>query len=159
MQMQEVRWSLDNLAGDNQGLSEMTSNIRTFSYIYVFTIVSCMLALEFNGAEAIAGTATYYTESTPSACYGDDSSQFPSDGNFAAASSAIFNGGAACGQYYTIACTGNGCNGGGPISVEIVDLCPGCAANQFDLSETAFSKIADTAVGVIDIDYSQKINN
>ncbi|KAH7440700.1 hypothetical protein KP509_03G006800 [Ceratopteris richardii] len=133
----------------------MASNIRTLSYIYVLTIVSCMLALEFDGAEAIAGRASYYTVYTPSACYGYDSSQFPGDGNFAAASSAIYNGGAACGQYYTIACTGNGCNGGGPISVKILDLCPGCAANQFDLSETAFSNIADTAVGVIDIDYSQ----
>ncbi|KAH7440698.1 hypothetical protein KP509_03G006500 [Ceratopteris richardii] len=94
-----------------------------------------------------------------STCSGDDSSQFPGDGNFAATSSSIYNGGATCGQYYTITCTGNGCNGGGPISVKIVDLCLGCAANQFDLIKTAFSNTVDMAVGVIDIVYSQQASN
>ncbi|KAH7441635.1 hypothetical protein KP509_03G046800 [Ceratopteris richardii] len=133
----------------------MAKNIRAFLHICVCAIVACMMALEFHHAQAMAGRASYYTVYTPSACYGNDPNQFPSDGNFAAASSAIYNGGAACGTYYRIFCTGNGCNGGGPITVKIVDLCPGCAANQFDLSQRAFSSIADTAVGVVDIDYSQ----
>ncbi|MCO5598261.1 hypothetical protein L7F22_052353 [Adiantum nelumboides] len=128
---------------------------RTLPCVAVLVAVAALF-LAPTPAHATAGKASYYTAPyTPSACYGNDPNQFPADGNFAAASASIYASGAACGQYYTISCTGSGCNGGGPISVKIVDLCPGCAGlgRDFDLSQEAFSHIADLDVGVISINY------
>ncbi|KAL3824696.1 hypothetical protein ACJIZ3_020725 [Penstemon smallii] len=78
----------------------------------------------------------------------------------AAANPAIFNNGAACGRSYSIRCTGPTNQGvpqpcrNGAITVRVVDLCPGCGANQFDLSREAFSMIADPDAGRILIDYN-----
>ncbi|KAL2317178.1 hypothetical protein Fmac_031054 [Flemingia macrophylla] len=108
-------------------------------------------------ASAISGTATYYTVYTPSACYG-----YQDEGTMiAAASEAIYANGAACGKMYKITCTGATNNGvtqpckGGSVTVKIVDLCPspGCQAT-FDLSQEAFSAIANTDAGKIQIDYT-----
>lgn len=92
-----------------------------------------------------------------SACYG-----YQDEGTMiAAASESIWNNGAACGQMYTITCTGATNQGvpqpctGQSVTVKIVDYCPppGCQAT-FDLSEQAFAIIANTAAGKIDIDYN-----
>ena len=80
----------------------------------------------------------------------------------AAASDAIYNNGAACGQMYKFTCTGaanggaNPCKSGASVTVKIVDRCPspGCQAT-FDLSQEAFSAIADTNAGKINVDYTQ----
>ncbi|XP_057787764.1 EG45-like domain containing protein [Salvia miltiorrhiza] len=108
-------------------------------------------------ASAIAGTATYYSPIVPSSCYG-----YEDKGTMvAAANPALFNNRAACGQRYTVRCTGATNQGvpqpcrNGPITVTIVDLCPGCAANQIDLSEQAFNAIADPNAGRILIDYNR----
>ncbi|KAK4479438.1 hypothetical protein RD792_014952 [Penstemon davidsonii] len=92
-----------------------------------------------------------------SSCYG-----FQDQGvMIAAANPAIFNNRAACGRRYRIRCTGRTNLGvlqpcrNGEITVRIVDLCPGCGANQFDLSQEAFSMIADPNAGRIQIDYNQ----
>ncbi|KAJ4700868.1 EG45-like domain containing protein, partial [Melia azedarach] len=79
----------------------------------------------------------------------------------AAASEAIWNGGAACGQYYQVNCvsgTNAGtplpCQGSGGVVVKIVDLCPAASCRgTIDLSQEAFASIADTASGVINISY------
>ncbi|RDX79324.1 EG45-like domain containing protein, partial [Mucuna pruriens] len=105
---------------------------------------------------AISGTATYYTVYTPSACYG------PQDEGtmIAAASDALYANGAACGKMYKITCTGATNQGvapckGGSVTVKIVDRCPspGCQAT-LDLSQEAFSAIADLDAGKIQIDYT-----
>eukprot|EP00250_Pteridium_aquilinum_P019151 c24320_g1_i1 orf=208-606(-) len=130
----------------------MASSRASFSLL----VLVCMLASALpHGSMADSGSATYYTTYTPSSCYGDDTSQFLPGNMIAAANSAIFNNKAACGWTYQISCTGNGCNGGGPITVKIVDLCPGCDSTQFDLSQEAFSAIADLSVGRISIDYTR----
>lgn len=107
-------------------------------------------------ASAIAGTATYYTVYVPSACYG-----FQDQGVLvAAANRALYNNGAACGNFYNVRCTGRTNLGvlqpckGGVVRVKIVDLCPGCVDNQLDLSQEAFSTIADLNAGRILIDYT-----
>ncbi|XAR66691.1 hypothetical protein NMG60_11013002 [Bertholletia excelsa] len=108
-------------------------------------------------AYADQGTATFYTPPyVPSACYG-----FQDEGTMIAAASApIYNNGAACGKMYQITCTG-GTNQGvaqpcksGSVTVKVVDLCPspGCQAT-LDLSQEAFSAIADPDAGKINIDY------
>jgi len=95
-----------------------------------------------------------------SACFGCDPSQFPADMLFAAggdsSSANIWNNGQNCGKRFNVQCQGNGCNGHGPISVVILDRCPnGCVGGRaFDLSDVAFSTIANLDVGVITVEYS-----
>jgi hypothetical protein len=82
----------------------------------------------------------------------------PGNGLFAAASPDIFQKGG-CGTYNTITCTGatNGqpdaCTDTPTVTVEIIDVCPGCSEPGFDLSETAFSQISYLSVGRINITY------
>ncbi|XP_054795552.1 EG45-like domain containing protein [Prosopis cineraria] len=108
-------------------------------------------------ASATAGTATFYTVYVPSACYG-----YQDQGTMiAAASDSIWNNGAACGKMYRITCT-SGTNSvpqpckGGSVTVKIVDRCPspGCQAT-IDLSQEAFSVIANPDAGKVNIDYVQ----
>ncbi|KAK9715542.1 hypothetical protein RND81_06G171900 [Saponaria officinalis] len=106
-------------------------------------------------AFATAGQATFYTQYTPSSCYGNQDM-----GTMIAAVSAdIFQNKAACGRMYTVTCTSGTNLGvpmpcrGGSVTVKVVDLCPGCSANGFDLSQEAFSVIADPNEGRININY------
>ncbi|XP_073015687.1 EG45-like domain containing protein [Primulina eburnea] len=119
-------------------------------------ILALIAASLISVASAIAGTATYYTVYVPSACYG-----YQDQGVLvAAANRALYNNGAACGSYYNVQCTGGTNLGvpqpckGGVVRVKIVDLCPGCVDNQLDLSQEAFSTIADLNAGKILIDYT-----
>ncbi|KAK6156675.1 hypothetical protein DH2020_010923 [Rehmannia glutinosa] len=116
-------------------------------------VASCLISM----STAIPGQATFYTTYVPSSCYG-----FQDQGTMiAAASPAIFNNRAACGRRYRIRCTGPTNQGvlqpcrNGEIIVRVVDLCPGCQANQFDLSQEAFSMIADPNAGRILIEYNE----
>ncbi|KAL7097345.1 hypothetical protein ACP275_10G138800 [Erythranthe tilingii] len=120
--------------------------------IMAVVIASTLISM----ASAIDGTATYYTTYVPSACYG-----FQDQGTLiAAANPSLYNNGAACGRRYRIRCTGgtnqtpNPCRSG-EVTVRIVDLCPGCGANQLDLSQQAFSTIGNLDAGRIRIDYTQ----
>ncbi|CAK7344682.1 unnamed protein product [Dovyalis caffra] len=110
-------------------------------------------------ASAIAGTATYYNVYVPSACYG-----FQDQGvMIAAASDALYDNGAACGRMYRVTCTGATNQGvpqpckGGSVTVKIVDRCPSPACRAtIDLSQEAFSQIADINAGKINIDYTPR---
>ncbi|KAG2696378.1 hypothetical protein I3760_07G056600 [Carya illinoinensis] len=127
--------------------------IKIQSLLFLGLIISFVSA-----ASAIAGTATYYTVYVPSACYG-----FEDQGvMIAAASDALWDNGAACGRMYSVSCTGPTNEGvpqpcrNGPVTVKIVDRCPspGCQST-IDLSQEAFSQIADPAAGKINIEYNQ----
>ena len=79
----------------------------------------------------------------------------------AAANSGLFANRAACGTRYRVTCTGP-TNGGIPqpctgnsVDVTIVDLCPGCASNQIDLSQEAFAVIANRDARRINIEYNR----
>ncbi|CAA0837300.1 Putative EG45-like domain containing protein 1 [Striga hermonthica] len=117
-------------------------------------IGTCLISM----ASAIPGQATFYTPPyVPSACYG-----FTEQGTLiAAANPTIYANGAACGRRYRIRCTGRTNLGvlqpctNREIIVRVVDLCPGCAADQFDLSREAFAMIANPDAGRIFIDYAQ----
>ncbi|KAG8372460.1 hypothetical protein BUALT_Bualt12G0068500 [Buddleja alternifolia] len=101
-------------------------------------------------ASAIPGTATFYTTYVPNAC------GFPNPGTMiAAVNSGLYSNGAACGRSYRVRCTGptNLCRNG-EVTVRIVDLCAGCGPNQLDLSQEAFSIIANPDAGRIQIDYN-----
>ncbi|XP_075499038.1 EG45-like domain containing protein [Primulina tabacum] len=120
------------------------------------TILAIVIASLVSVAYAVAGTATYYTVYLPSACYG-----YQDQGTMiAAANRDLYNNGAACGKNYRVKCTGPTNQGvpepcqNGEITVKIVDLCPGCGTNQLDLSQHAFSTIADLNAGKIQIEYN-----
>eukprot|EP00897_Mesotaenium_endlicherianum_P004073 jgi/Mesen1/3694/ME000202S02788 len=79
----------------------------------------------------------------------------------AAGSEALFKGGNGCGSCYRIKCKAPAqyCNGQS-IVVPITDLCPGggwCGGGlkHFDLSEPAFSAIADRAAGHVELSYER----
>ncbi|KAI9125496.1 hypothetical protein K1719_002914 [Acacia pycnantha] len=95
---------------------------------------------------AAPGTATFYTQYVPSACYGNKE-----EGTMiAAASDALWDNGAVCGRNYKVTYNGKS------VTVKIVDRCPSSSCNAtLDLSEQAFSAIADPVLGKINIDYSQ----
>ncbi|KAL3682669.1 hypothetical protein R1sor_000691 [Riccia sorocarpa] len=125
----------------------------------VVTIAVSLLLLQLSAAQT-TGQASYYTAPfVPSACYGFDQNQFPANQFFAAGGDGapnIWAGGANCGKWFRIQCTGNGCTNSNTISVKIVDRCPnGCFNGRaFDLSDTAFSAIANKDVGFITVLYS-----
>ncbi|XP_038698266.1 EG45-like domain containing protein [Tripterygium wilfordii] len=108
-------------------------------------------------ASAEPGTATFYTEYVPSACYGYEDQGVM----IAAASPEIFNNRAACGRMYNVRCTGPTNQGipqpckGKTVNVKIVDLCPGCKGRSLDLSKQAFSWIANPDAGRIRIEFNQ----
>ncbi|XP_002962308.2 EG45-like domain containing protein [Selaginella moellendorffii] len=116
------------------------------------TIVAVLVA----PALAQSGQATFYSPYVPSSCYGFDTSKFPPGNLIAAASKDLFRNKALCGAYFEITCKGavsgsGGCSRTPTVKVRVVDLCPGCHANSFDLSIEAFSRIAKLDVGRIKI--------
>ncbi|XP_031285018.1 EG45-like domain containing protein [Pistacia vera] len=119
-----------------------------------FLILSMAMSL-ISVAFAATGTATYYTTYVPSACNG-----YQNDGDMiAAASNVLWNNGAVCNKYYRITCTGLAYQGANPcksgsVVVKIVDHCPTGCTGTIDLSEQAFAKIANTAAGKINIQYT-----
>jgi expansin (peptidoglycan-binding protein) len=80
------------------------------------------------------GEATYYAATGAGACSFDAS---PNDLDVAAMNMPDYAGSAVCGACATVE------GPSGTITVRIVDLCPGCASGDLDLSESAFAKIAD----------------
>ncbi|GMP36262.1 hypothetical protein CsSME_00008446 [Camellia sinensis var. sinensis] len=122
--------------------------------IYVFFAIGIVLSF-FYAAYAISGTATFYTNYVPSACYGNQNNGVM----IAAASDPLWNNGAICGKMFVVACTGatnpvpHPCTRNN-VTVKIVDHCPGCGGT-LDLSKEAFATIANTVAGVIKIDYQQ----
>ncbi|KAM6552905.1 hypothetical protein CsatB_013667 [Cannabis sativa] len=124
---------------------------------FVLVVLGMFLSF-YSVAHADSGTATYYTPPyVPSSCYG-----YTDEGvMIAAASDVIWNNREACGKQYRIECTGPTNDGvtqpctGQSVVVKIVDYCPsGCAAT-IDLSQEAFSVIANTDAGKIQITYTQ----
>ncbi|KAL7594139.1 hypothetical protein Lser_V15G33339 [Lactuca serriola] len=120
------------------------------SILFIIVLVSSLVSM----ARAIPGTATFYQQYTPSACYGST----PEGVMIAAASDPLWDGGAICGKIFTVKCTGatnpvpHPCYDGKTVTVKIVDHCPGCGGT-LDLSKEAFESIADPVAGVIKIEY------
>ncbi|XP_039038493.1 EG45-like domain containing protein [Hibiscus syriacus] len=128
------------------------------SAIMMMMIMAMAMAMAMV-ASAAPGTATFYTPPyVPSSCNG-----FQNDGvMIAAASDAIWNNRAACNTNYRVRCTGP-TNAGVPqpcrgdsVVVKVVDYCPppGCRGT-IDLSQEAFSVIADPNAGKINIEYER----
>ncbi|XP_059637082.1 EG45-like domain containing protein [Cornus florida] len=122
--------------------------------VMVVGMLTCLATVAY----AASGTATYYTPPyVPSSCYG-----YQNNGvMIAAASDVIWGNRAACGRNYRVRCTGPTNQGvpqpcrGQSIVVKIVDYCPAGCQGTIDLSQEAFSQIADPNAGKIKIEYNQ----
>ncbi|CAK9174781.1 unnamed protein product [Ilex paraguariensis] len=124
---------------------------------FSFRAIALVFLLFPLAAFADEGTATFYTPPyVPSACngYNDDGVMI------AAASDAIWDNGGACGTRYSVTCLSgtnlgepHPCNGNSVV-VTIVDYCPppGCRGT-LDLSQEAFSSIANPDAGKINIHF------
>lgn len=112
-------------------------------------------------AVAYVGTAAHYSPPyLPSDCYGNDGNQYPSDGYFAAAGNAIWDGGVACDRTYQVKCISGppGTCNGQVITIKIVDhaVSGASAANtELILSETAYQAITNKVVPEIGIEFVQ----
>lgn len=78
----------------------------------------------------------------------------------AAAGDGIYNNGAACGRMYSVRCTSStnsvqACTGNS-VTVKVVDRCPSPACTStIDLSQEAFSIIANPDAGRINIEFTR----
>ncbi len=89
-----------------------------------------------------SGEATYYYATGAGAC-GFDAS--PGDLMVAAMNQPDWAYSAVCGEYVHVR------GPDGEVTVRIVDLCPGCASGDLDLSQEAFAKIAPLPRGRVPI--------
>ncbi|TYH38113.1 hypothetical protein E1A91_D12G094400v1 [Gossypium mustelinum] len=124
--------------------------MENYSLFFV-GMVACLISF----ASATPGIATFYTKYVPSACFGNqDQGKM-----IAAAGDALWDNGTVCGKMFTVTCTGprnpvpHPCTGKS-VNVKIVDHCPRCPST-IDLSQEAFTIIANPVAGVISVDYKQ----
>jgi expansin (peptidoglycan-binding protein) len=101
---------------------------------------------------AHSGTATFFdlAASGGSGCSYDGE---PADGLYVALALPEFTNGAACGAYMNV----TGPNGN-TVRVIVIDSCGPCNVGQIDLSQKAFSQLADPDTGVIPVTYKAAIN-
>ncbi|XP_052211511.1 EG45-like domain containing protein isoform X2 [Diospyros lotus] len=113
----------------------------------------------------VGTSASYSPPYTPTACYGDDGSQFPSNNLFAAAGEGIWDNGAACGRQYLVRCISAAapasCVAGQTIQVKIVDRSqtavsqPSRGGATMALSTTAFGAIANGSPASMNVEFQQ----
>jgi expansin len=100
------------------------------------------------GASYLAGTAAVAVFYNPGDAVGSCSlGPFPPGGRYVSLPPERFGHSAACGSYVTVQ------GPRGQVRAEVVDLCPGCAANMINLSRAAFAVIADPAPGSARVRY------
>ncbi|XP_075652635.1 EG45-like domain containing protein [Castanea sativa] len=131
-----------------------------------FQSLFVILAVLFYLSHADVGTAAQYkTPYLPTACYGNDASQFPSSNLFASAGEGIWDNGAACGRQYLVRCISAAqprtCKPGQTIQIKIVDRAltsvsrPSRNGATMVLSTTAFGMIANPSASFINIEFQQ----
>ncbi|KAJ8750453.1 hypothetical protein K2173_015592 [Erythroxylum novogranatense] len=97
----------------------------------------------------------------PTACYGGDSSEFPTNNMFAAVGDGLWDNSASCGRQYLVRCisaTAGFCTPGRTIQVKIVDHASASSATIV-LSLTAFTTITNSTSSFINIEFQQNLWN
>ncbi|CAN1271145.1 EG45-like domain containing protein [Linum perenne] len=140
----------------------MSTKLSSFLVLVIILHQSCIIL-------ANIGSASWYRPPyLPTACNGNDGSQFPTSNLFAAAGEGIWDNGAACGRQYRVRCQSavarGSCKPGQIVQVKIVDRAqtlvsqPPFKGTTIVLSQTAFGIIADsTASTAINIDYEKGV--
>ncbi|KAJ6111282.1 hypothetical protein N7486_003517 [Penicillium sp. IBT 16267x] len=127
--------------------SSATSTSSTISTTTVTRSSSSSSSSNSSSSE-IAGTATYYGGNLSGGTCSFSDYTLPSSLFGTALSIDQWDDAANCG-----ACVAVKGPNGNTIKAMIVDECPSCATNHFDLFEDAFGEIADISAGVVDIDW------
>ncbi|KAL3746613.1 hypothetical protein ACJRO7_015559 [Eucalyptus globulus] len=141
------------------------SSIRT-SLLFLPLLAFLLLATQPRLSRADVGTAAQYSPPyTPTACFGNDPSQFPSSNLFAAAGEGIWDNGASCGRQYLVRCISASVSGtcipSQTIQVRIVDRAqtsssrPSRDGATIILSTTAFGTIANASAVAVNVEYQQ----
>ncbi|KAK4600835.1 hypothetical protein RGQ29_010443 [Quercus rubra] len=132
----------------------------------LFVVLTFELLYLSQFSHADVGTAAHYrTPYLPTACYGNDATQFPSSNLFASAGEGIWDNGAACGRQYLVRCISAAhprtCIPGQTIQIRIVDRAlssvsrPSRHGATIVLSKTAFRMIARPSTSYINIEFQQ----
>ncbi|SDL96200.1 Rare lipoprotein A (RlpA)-like double-psi beta-barrel [Lentzea albidocapillata subsp. violacea] len=109
---------------------------------------AAVLSLVFTGtASAVNGTASYYNDAGYGAC---GTRINAATELLVAAPAALWttpnpNNDPLCRKSIRVTHKGR------TITVRIKDKCPSCASNKIDLSQPAFSRLADTSLGIISV--------
>ncbi|KAJ4950029.1 hypothetical protein NE237_026861 [Protea cynaroides] len=130
-------------------------------------LVLCFTLAElFRFSHGDVGTAAQYDPPyLPTACYGDDASQFPENNVFGAAGEGTWDNGASCGRQYLVSCLSaeqkGTCVEGQTIQIKIVERATEAASQASSsgttivLSATAFATIANSSASKINIEFQQ----
>ncbi|XWS27192.1 hypothetical protein CRYUN_Cryun26dG0093900 [Craigia yunnanensis] len=132
----------------------------------VFFMIIFLQTTLFHLSYADVGTAAHYSPPyIPTACFGNDVSQFPTSNLFAAAGDGIWDNGASCGRQYLVRCisaaTPGTCNPSQTIQIKIVDRAdtsvsrPSRKGATIVLSTTAFGAIANPSAASVNIEFQQ----
>ncbi|KAF8040095.1 hypothetical protein BT93_B2348 [Corymbia citriodora subsp. variegata] len=131
------------------------------THVFLLTLFALAFSSIPLATLADSGTATFYQNYVPSACYGGQ----PQGVMIAAASDVFWAGGAACGRTYKVTCTGaanpgiqNPCTGRSVV-VKIVDHCPSGCTGTIDLSQEAFATIANPVAGIVKVTYDRYVRD
>ncbi|GER46907.1 EG45-like domain containing protein [Striga asiatica] len=144
----------------------MLRNGSTIVSLLWLCVVVLVLGPQFPICNADIGSASRYSPPyTPTACYGEDPGQFPTNRLFAAAREDIWNNGAACGRQYMVQCISSelppACVPNQTIQVRIVDRAltsvsrPVQEGATLVLSSVAFAAIADPRIPFVNIQFEQ----
>lgn len=134
--------------------------ITVFSSVLVFILLPCPtpirsqaldthvvwlpVMMKANTNPIHQGIATYYYATGEGACMFDAS---PDDMMVSAMNAEEYDTASVCGAYVHVI------GPQGEVTVRIVDLCPECNAGHLDLSQEAFTQIADLPLGRVDISW------
>jgi expansin len=111
---------------------------------------ACASVMTVTGTGTTTGEATNYLLQT-----GDGNCSYPAVGAsqlYVALSPSEYGAAAACGSYLEV--TGPD----GSVKVQVADQCPECAAGHIDLSQQAFSQIAQLSAGLVPVTYHTIVN-
>ncbi|XP_057434523.1 EG45-like domain containing protein [Lotus japonicus] len=144
-------------------------NPSAMSKLHLSSFLSCLILLPtlfFPYSLCDVGTAARYKAPyLPTACFGKDASEFPSNNMFGSAGEGIWDNGAACGRQYQVRCISAAaprtCVPGQSIQIKIVDRAqssvsrPSAKDTSMVLSTTAFQAIANASASLINIEFQQ----
>ncbi|KAI7993244.1 EG45-like domain containing protein [Camellia lanceoleosa] len=141
-------------------------NSQQFHLVCLSLLLLFFVRLSHLSLADVGTTASYAPPYIPTACSGNDGSQFPSSNLFAAAGEGIWDNGAACGRQYLVRCISAAApksyNPSQTIQVKIVDRAqtsasrPSRGGATMVLSTTAFGAIANGSPPSINIEFQQR---
>ncbi|XP_038698893.1 EG45-like domain containing protein isoform X2 [Tripterygium wilfordii] len=140
----------------------MANHRRNLQSLFLHLLL-LLVTLTFPFSQADVGIAAQYNPPyLPTACFGSEESQFPTNDLFAAAGEGIWDNGASCGRQYLVRCISASnpttCFPEQTIQIRIVDRAQNVSSGPdptIVLSDAAYSAIADPSADTINIEFQQ----